>query len=104
MSNPQQLHGLQPTRLLHPWDFPGKGTGVGCHCLLQTESQFSSTILVIFFFFLHYGFNMTEDSLALTPLTLDGFSNSKEDYSVTKGVLLVIPFMDHCLFMAKGFV
>ena len=28
-------HGLQPTRLLHPWDFPGKSTGVGCHCLLQ---------------------------------------------------------------------
>ena len=26
--------GLQPTRLLHPWDFPGKSTGVGCHCLL----------------------------------------------------------------------
>ena len=23
-------HGLQPTRLLHPWDFPGKGTGMGC--------------------------------------------------------------------------
>ena len=28
-------HGLQPTRLLHPWDFPGKSTGVGCHCLFQ---------------------------------------------------------------------
>ena len=27
-------HGLQPTRLLHPWDFPGKSTGVGCHCIL----------------------------------------------------------------------
>ena len=27
-------HGLQPTRLLHPWDFPGKSTRVGCHCLL----------------------------------------------------------------------
>ena len=26
-------HGLQPTRLLRPWDFPGKSTGVGCHCL-----------------------------------------------------------------------
>ena len=26
---------LQPTRLLHPWDFPGKNTGVGCHFLLQ---------------------------------------------------------------------
>ena len=22
-------------RLLHPWDFPGNSTGVGCHCLLQ---------------------------------------------------------------------
>ena len=28
-------HGLQPTRLLCPWDFPGKNTGVGCHFLLQ---------------------------------------------------------------------
>ena len=28
-------HGLQPTRLPHPWDSPGKNTGVGCHCLLQ---------------------------------------------------------------------
>ena len=28
-------HGLQPTRLLHPWDFPAKSTGVGCHCLLR---------------------------------------------------------------------
>ena len=28
-------HGLQPTRLLCPWDFPGKSTGVGCHCLLH---------------------------------------------------------------------
>ena len=28
-------HGLQLTRLLHPWDSPGKNTGVGCHFLLQ---------------------------------------------------------------------
>ena len=28
-------HGLQPTRLLSPWDSPGKSTGVGCHFLLQ---------------------------------------------------------------------
>ena len=28
-------HGLQPTRLLCPRDFPGKNTGVGCHFLLQ---------------------------------------------------------------------
>ena len=24
-----------PTRLRHPWDSPGKNTGVGCHFLLQ---------------------------------------------------------------------
>ena len=35
VSDSQRPHGLQPTRLLHPWDFPGKSTGVGCHCLLQ---------------------------------------------------------------------
>ena len=28
-------HVLQPTRLLCPWDFPGKNTGVGCHFHLQ---------------------------------------------------------------------
>ena len=28
-------HGLQPTRLLCPWDFPGKDTRVVCHFLLQ---------------------------------------------------------------------
>ena len=28
MSNPQWPCGLQPSRLLHPWDFPGKTTGV----------------------------------------------------------------------------
>ena len=34
MSNSSRPHGLQPTRLLHPWDPPGKSTGVECHCLL----------------------------------------------------------------------
>ena len=34
VSDPQRPHGLQRTRLLRPWDFPGKRTGVGCHCLL----------------------------------------------------------------------
>ena len=35
VSDPQRPPGLQPSRLLHPWDFPGKSTGVGCHCLLR---------------------------------------------------------------------
>ena len=28
-------HGPQPTKLLCPWDSPGKNTGVGSHSLLQ---------------------------------------------------------------------
>ena len=35
VSDSLRPHGLQPTRLLHPWDFPGKSTGAGCHCLLR---------------------------------------------------------------------
>ena len=35
MSDSLQPHGLLPIRLLQPWDFPGKSTGVGCHCLLR---------------------------------------------------------------------
>ena len=32
---PSETHRLQPSRLRRPWDFPGKNTGVGCHCLLH---------------------------------------------------------------------
>ena len=35
MSDSVQPHRRQPTRLPHPWDSPGKNTGVGCHLPLQ---------------------------------------------------------------------
>ena len=35
MSDSVRPHGLQPTRLPHPWDSLGKNIGVGCHFLLQ---------------------------------------------------------------------
>ena len=35
VSDSLQPYGLQPARLLCPWDFPGKNTGVGCHALLR---------------------------------------------------------------------
>ena len=35
VSDSVQPHRQQPIRLLHPWDSPGKNTGVGCHFLLQ---------------------------------------------------------------------
>ena len=38
MSDSVWPHRWQPTRLLHPWDFPGRSTGVGCHCLLRHTS------------------------------------------------------------------
>ena len=39
LSPTQRPHGLQPTRLLRPWEFPGKSTGVGCHCLLLPRNS-----------------------------------------------------------------
>ena len=35
MSDSLRPHGLEPARLLYPWNFLGKGTGVDCHFLLQ---------------------------------------------------------------------
>ena len=35
MSDSVWPHRQQPTRPPHPWDSPGKNTGVGCHFLLQ---------------------------------------------------------------------
>ena len=39
MSNSQRPHGLQPTRLHCPSDFPGKNTGVGCHAGNSAQLQ-----------------------------------------------------------------
>ena len=51
VSDPQWPHGLQPARLLHPCDFPGKSTGVGCHCLLRLESIHMYNLHVLTQFF-----------------------------------------------------
>ena len=50
MSDSVRPYGLQPTRLLCPWDSPGKNTGLGCHFLLQcmkveSESEVSQSRL-----------------------------------------------------------
>ena len=37
VSDSERPHGLQPTGLLHPRDFPGRSTGVGCHRLLWLQ-------------------------------------------------------------------
>ena len=52
MSDSVRPHRRQPTRLLRPWDSPGKNTGVGCHFLLQcmkvkSESEVTQSCLTL---------------------------------------------------------
>ena len=39
VSDSLQPHGLQPTRLLRPWDFPGKSAGVGWWAMQYRATQ-----------------------------------------------------------------
>ena len=52
LSDSVRPHRQQPTRLPHPWNSPGKNTGVGCHFLLQckkvkSESEVSQSCLTL---------------------------------------------------------
>ena len=52
MSDSVRPQRRQPTRLPHPWDSPGKNTGVGCHFLLQcmkvkSESEVTQSCLTL---------------------------------------------------------
>ena len=52
VSDSVRPHRQQPTRLLCPWDSPGKNTGVGCHFLLQcmklkSESEVAQSCLAL---------------------------------------------------------
>ena len=61
VSDPQRPNGLQPSRLLRPWDFPGRSTGVGCHCLLRRSSSIYSS------FNLNSVQPKTNDSIVINP-------------------------------------
>ena len=62
MSDSLWPHGLQPDRLLCPWNFPGKNTRACCHFLLRGifPTQGSNLCLL---HFLHW----QADSLPLAP-------------------------------------
>ena len=52
VSDSVRPHRWQPTRLRHPWDSPGKNSGVGCHFLLQcmkvkSESEVAQSSLTL---------------------------------------------------------
>ena len=71
-------HGLKPIRLLHPWDFPGKNTGVGCHFLLQG-------------IFPTQGLNPGLDALPSEPL------GTKEEMKVTQSCPTLCDPMDYSI-------
>ena len=72
MSNPQRPHGLQPSRLLHPRVFPGKNTGVGCHCLLRDKilpvPYSVPKSLSVLLSWLHQGCSLFQVTVKLIPL------------------------------------
>ena len=39
-------HGLEPARLLSPWNFPGKNNAVGCHFFLQGIIPFQPGLIL----------------------------------------------------------
>ena len=89
--NPQRPHGLQPSRLLRPRDFPGKSTGVGCHCLLLKWSYFSVLrlevpMLKIVFYLPDFG-----------DLICSLYSNSYLSTLLLQGHLFTIPLTSLCL-------
>ena len=52
VSDSVRPHRWHPTKLPHPWDSPGKNTGVGCHSLLQcmkvkSESEVAQSCLTL---------------------------------------------------------
>ena len=76
-------HGPQPARLLSPWDFPGKNTGVGCHYLLQgvfPTQRLNPALLHL----LHW----QADSVPLMPLWKpeNVHKYSKKKKNITEGI------------------
>ena len=45
-ANSLRPHGLQPTRLLRPWEPPGKSTGVGCHRMQNGTTTLEDSVLI----------------------------------------------------------
>ena len=106
VSDSLRPNGLQPISLLHPWDFPGKSTRVGCHCLLwipiikspnfQAASRLFSIFLGFLFFFLS---NLWESSSDLSKWGFCFFNfwyhilifPRALSYSVS--ILLVVPIL-----------
>ena len=86
MSDSVLPYGLQPSRLLYPWDSPGKNTGVGCCALLQgiflTQGLNQASCLL----------NWQAGSLPLAPPGKHFFTLTRNYH---KGNVKINPFYNH---------
>ena len=70
MSDSVRPHRRQPTRLLCPWDSPGKNTGVGCHFLLHRFPNFPQSLpvhIASWYSSLFYSFSCLPDCVTMFP-------------------------------------
>ena len=87
----------QPTRLSHPWDSPGKNTGVGCHFLLQRMKVKSESEVFLFFIEPIFPWNVPLVSLIFLkrslvfPILL--FSSISLHWSLRKVFLCLLPIL-----------
>ena len=63
-------HRRQPTKLCHPWDSPGKNTGVGCHFLLHKPSYLPLILLKSHLPFLKIIYSLLRGLHTSSPLSL----------------------------------
>ena len=93
MSDSLWPHGLQPARLLCPWDFPGKNTGVGGHALLQEISLTQDRTPISCVFYIAGEFFTTE-SLGKPKVMEFVFKNflTKKSYAL---FIMLVNFSKH---------
>ena len=65
-------------RLLHPWDFPRKSAGVGCHCLNYASLK---QVLILIFFFSNLEGKRNKD-LKISTFHLENQKNTLNQLSV----------------------
>ena len=96
-------YGLQPTRLLCPWDSPGKSTGVGYHALLQEISQSRNWIYISCVSYFAAGSLPIEppgkpqirvEGKHKRPWGLTHFSQHKSSRPVVRSVCFIISLQD----------
>ena len=84
-------HGLWPSRLLRPWNFSGKNTGMCCHFLLQGifRSQASNLCLLLCRWILYHWATREVQDKAMTRCKhwRISFSNSLKANVVEAGIL-----------------